>query len=256
MKTNLLDLIRKILEFITPIIIKLIGGEEKKIDPPVIMNKSDIFNKSGLRKGIEYLQDNRRAFLYGKNTWEGDGHTYNSCLYCEDMEEHYYKVKRYLKQGIIKFKSEVRINKSDIPSFGWQQTYCNYAASCIYNAFTAGKINTFDTTIQTKMIKGKHWSQWPQFNGNKVAKNVINGVYNKNDCGFVEDEKRNCEEYAIKGGYSIGTYFNPFGRGHIATIIDIETVFQAGKDFGIVSIMRAFGMENQEKIKYYRWVKL
>ncbi|MGQ4876930.1 MAG: hypothetical protein ACP6IY_22930 [Promethearchaeia archaeon] len=219
---------------------------EKQIKEQLLENNKDIYRPKQIEKAIEFLEKNRYAYYRGKNTWRGDGHTYNSTLFYKNKRGNFYRITRKISKGIIYLVNKYPISKKDIPKIKNRQTYCNFAASVFYNYFVHGRLDVSNTL---QYHKGKECS------ANKICKNLKKGLYDFKSEKFEQCSFKGAINNAILGGYSIAVLKNKFGSGHIATFTSDSNIFQAGKNFGKMTLAYGFGKQNLKKLKYYRWVK-
>jgi hypothetical protein len=166
-----MDLLKQIFQLLRPLLEQFIPAlRELPVDPiPVqLETPNPIINKC-----IEFLEENRYAYLAGKNSWASGkiaGNEYNSILACQDDYE-YFLVYRHIKSGVITYVSKTAITEKDYRKFrGVKQTYCNFCASVVFNYAVYGTIEGRSNTLQ-------YW-KGAEYSANGICKNLKKGTYN------------------------------------------------------------------------------
>jgi len=249
---NIIEILTKLFELIKPIIQKYIGNVQEP--QPMPQPKADVYwitNKDGIQKGIEYLEANKYAFYAGKHSWKSGqiSKPYNNILKIFDGKD-YWSIYRYFNYGLLSFVFKNRIPEFEYKKFnGKYDTFCNFAASIMYNSFVKGSpVDYPKETLQ-------NW-KGSQLSANKMYSYFAKEKYNTDICEFKKVEKDEAQKIA-QGEGLVFAVLKLIGRsGHIATLTwqyqDSEIqIIQAGKDFGLMPISKGFGSSNMKKVKYY-----
>lgn len=243
----------KLIKLILGIILDLIGSKIKpvKIKTTIVVNHNYIIHEGALDKSINFLNDNREAYYRGKQKWLGGdyyGKEYNNISYYKKGDRHY-AVKRKYDKGIYKYVTSDMIPEKKYNKIkGHYSTYCNIATAVFCNNFNMRNGNF-------AYYKGK------QLSANAICKYLKAGKFNTPSYKFKQCEQEESVLCAKLGGFGFTTLKKLVGSGHIATftgerLYDLSPwIFQAGNDFGKMTLQQGFGLSNMKKLKYWVMVK-
>ncbi|MBN2422746.1 DUF4157 domain-containing protein, partial [Candidatus Woesearchaeota archaeon] len=217
-----------------------------------------IYNEEGRNEAVEFVKNNKEAYLEGDERWESgtrNSKSYNNILIVnkDEADGSHLKVYRKFSSGVYTLIDKETLTDAKYTEekalATYHNTYCNIAATKIGLSYGAPNIQNYGGS---------------EHNANAIYNNFINNFYNTDTHEFKEVEFDEAEQYASSGGLAYAVWKNSTGgSGHIGTITggyggDGEKtmanlkIFQAGNTFGDMTYSGGFGNRDS---KFYVWKK-
>jgi hypothetical protein len=199
--------------------------------------------------GIDFLNDNRQAYLAGKQAWESgkfNNQAYDNVQLVQDGGEYFKVYRKYDKtSGIFSLVGSESITANQYNASNQRvDTYCNLAANAIGQRYHVPNMQNLNGN---------------EYNANAMYDNLESGLYNDPNLGsFYEVSPESAEQWANHGGFSTVAYKANGGIGHIATLTggyggngqinkNNLNIFQAGNSYGAMLYRDAFTVNAQTK---------
>lgn len=255
-----------------------------------IKSTSDSAGKQKIQNAINFLEQNKSAYLAGYQIWgtkkpkdlnyKGPGKHINQFAYQDDNGKYYMIWRVYetiggpeYKDGLLRLLTKPKeislkkFNKLKIKGNNKVWTYCNYAANAFSHQFGAPKMTEWFKGYDSKGNPNK----WGEYGAQLLPQAFAKGYFNNANGSFQQvSNYKEAEKLARSNKLVFGVI-----NGHIGTVIggyknsnvskENLMIYQAGRRtsklegrehlFGPMSLRKGFGSYAHKTTKFWVWRK-